>query len=322
MARGVFACKRGRNREKDHTMQKKKLGFFPQADQLRHRWPLFPLWTVFRTPKKTLTSLPAVETAAHGLSATINNADGRRTSLRTLGRRATRANPSSSSPSPSLSCLSSCAAPHEPSQCPPACSAVISTSGQVSPLPSKQQQQQQDHAHLSSSYPDYITPASSSTTRTATTSPPSTELPPATTTAPALPPIAAVTATAAAALSSIVKMEISSDSDEGETSGAPVTIDGYSSSSTFDDSSSSSSSLSDQYQYQQAIVGFDENDEAACDDLLLDIFSEDGGVHAGHDDESFLSLLASDLIGRLSSQPSAPESMDSLNNFVKQEIGF
>lgn len=125
--------------------------------------------------------------------------------------------------------------------------------------------------------------------------------------------------------SSLVKREVSSDEGEGE--GAAVIVDGYSSSSTSDDTSTTAKqqpsaakgTVLQQRQQQQHELVFDKDDDAACEDLLLDILSGNGEERDG--DDGFLSLLADDIIVNPSSE-SAPESLESLNGFVKREIEF
>lgn len=70
-------------------------------------------------------------------------------------------------------------------------------------------------------------------------------------------------------------------------------------------------------QLQPGTIVFDKDDEAACDDLLMDILSGDGDDDGG----CFLPLLADDPCnGQHASPP--PFALGSLNNFVKQEVEF
>eukprot|EP00904_Undaria_pinnatifida_P005436 jgi/Undpi1/2021/HiC_scaffold_12.g05407.m1 len=137
-----------------------------------------------------------------------------------------------------------------------------------------------------------------------------------------------------------VKVEMSSssssassdDDDDDKTASAAVVLDGYSSSSTLDDLSSATErqdcscfvkeARTLQQQQQQQMVPFDRDDDDACDNLLLDILSGDGQGQDGHD--GFFSLLADDMVvdPSCSGSQTAPEPLQGLNCFVKEEAGF
>lgn len=127
--------------------------------------------------------------------------------------------------------------------------------------------------------------------------------------------------------SSLVKTErLSSDpSDEGCIGEDVATADcGYTSSSTTTEEGSTSSEVSPTFlaqdfvspchasEHEQPAV-FDKDDEAACDDLLMDILSGDGdgGVHG----DGFLSLLTDDGASTASGGGSGSNA-----SFVKEEM--
>lgn len=127
-----------------------------------------------------------------------------------------------------------------------------------------------------------------------------------------------------------VKMEVCSDNEEPSAAAAVVANDSDYSSCNPDDASS----IGSDWQYQSAkpfvdtatnaadpapastqqTIVFEKDDDAACDDLLMDILSGDG-EHNGDDDE-FLSLLADDIV-----DPSC-DPLESMNGFVKEELEF
>lgn len=137
-----------------------------------------------------------------------------------------------------------------------------------------------------------------------------------------------------AAVATSVKVEVSSDDEEEEHSAAAVFVanDSDYSSCTVDDVSSiasdcqqhkcaaafadddSAMKATDPASRPQPAV-FDKDDDAACDDLLMDILSGDGQPDG--DDDGFLSLLADDIVNLPCSA-----SLESVNGFVKQEIEF
>lgn len=111
--------------------------------------------------------------------------------------------------------------------------------------------------------------------------------------------------------------QASDPSDEGSYGEDVVMVDGgYTSSSTTTEEGSivtdDFTSTCDPSQHQQPAV-FDKDDEAACDDLLMDILSGDGdgGVH----DNGFLSLLTDD-----GTSAPAGGACGSNPSFVKQEM--
>ncbi|CAM9597521.1 unnamed protein product [Pylaiella littoralis] len=106
----------------------------------------------------------------------------------------------------------------------------------------------------------------------------------------------------------IVKMEVTSDCDAGnkptaENSSAFVVDSGYSSSSSLGETCDASVTVAEvqqqyqrQRQQQHVCVSLDQDvvefDDAACDTLLMDILS--GGGEEGDDDDDFFSLLSDD----------------------------
>ena len=132
-----------------------------------------------------------------------------------------------------------------------------------------------------------------------------------------------------------VKVELSSsssdyddDDDDDRIAGPAVVLDGYSSCSTLDDLSSAaerpecSVKVGGLQQEQQQMVTFDRDDDAACDNLLLDILSGDGQGQGG--DDGFLSLLADDMIvdPSCTTSETSPEPLQGLDCFVKEETRF
>lgn len=256
-----------------------------------------------------------METTAHGLNATIagTTADRRRASLRQSGRRRT---------APTLSGSTPTAPPPVGLPGLPSDSPVLKSD---QPLDSVEPRDSSDQPLLSDQQ-DSCSPFSYAA-RLA--------LAPDMAPAAAVLPRPLVRPTLRA-----VKVEMSSssssassdDDDDDKTASAAVVLDGYSSSSTLDDLSSATErqdcscfvkeARTLQQQQQQQMVPFDRDDDDACDNLLLDILSGDGQGQDGHD--GFFSLLADDMVvdPSCSGSQTAPEPLQGLNCFVKEEAGF
>ncbi|CAM9288160.1 unnamed protein product [Ectocarpus sp. 6 AP-2014] len=233
--------------------------------------------------------LPAVETAAHGptaatsttTNATGNNDAGLRRSLRsTAGRR----NASSSSPRP---------APTSATTSTPIATIAAATSGAVPAINPGQPLASSSANQLKPTKKNHFLAVAFPTSNGAPAA-----AAPASASSPAASPSPAGSELPLKQLPNVVKMEVTSDCDEGRDevvvptpSAAVVGDSGYSSSSTLGDSTHFAAGGP----HQQQAVEFDRDDDAACDSLLMDILSGgDGQQGDGNEDDGFLSLLSDD----------------------------
>ncbi|CAM9751696.1 unnamed protein product [Ectocarpus fasciculatus] len=232
--------------------------------------------------------LPAVETAAHGptaatsttISATGDTSAGLRRSVRsTAGRR-------SASSSSSRAARTSTATSTTVATAAPPGAAPAANPGQPLASSSANQLKPTKKNHP----PAVAFPTSAAAPAGA-----------ASASSPAASPTSAGSERPLKQLPSVVKMEVTSDCDEGRDgvvvpapAAAPVgDSGGY---------SSSSSTLGDSTPFaadgpnQQQTVEFDRDDDAACDSLLMDILSGGDGQQGdgNNDDDGFLSLLSDD----------------------------
>lgn len=230
-----------------------------------------------------------METAAHGPTAAIstttnatgNNGAGLRRSLRsTAGRRSA----SSSSPRP---------APTSATTSSPIATTAAATAGAVPATNPGQPLASSSANQLKPTEKNHLPAVAFPTSNGAPAAP-------VPASSPAASPSPAGSYLPLKQLPNVVKMEVTSDCDEGRngvvvpTPAAAVAGDsGYSSSSTLDDSTSFATGGP----HQQQAVEFDRDDDAACDSLLMDILSGgDGQQGDGNDDDGFLSLLSDMMI--------------------------
>ena len=262
-----------KNRAKDCRTSSRSL--------LRHRWPLSLRGRSFvRHLNELNMCLPAVETAAHGHNA-ATSPDGRRSLRSSCRRRASSASMSASARSHQYALRS----------------AAVTT---PSTPTSKRSHRESSHRPPATGECSEATPVSSL--------------------APALVP------SQPSVRSCQVKLEVSSD--KGTTEEASIVVDDNSSLTLGDAPTVSrpecepsrsppfkQSPLLKQQQdlQQQTMTIFDKDDDAACDDLLLHILSDDGQSLGSSD--GFLSLLIDDMITSTSSL----ESIGCLSPLVKHE---